>query len=48
MKEASNALIDRVYQDLDKHLAGKTYLVGNRRTITDAYAFAITIIVLTY
>jgi glutathione S-transferase len=42
VKEASYKLIDRVYQHLDKHLEGKDYLVGNRRTIADAYAFAMT------
>lgn len=40
VKEASYKLIARVYQHLDKHLDGKTYLVGNRRTIADPYAFA--------
>ncbi|MGV0024426.1 glutathione S-transferase family protein [Phormidesmis priestleyi] len=39
VKEASYKLIDRVYQHLDKHLEGKTHLVGDRRTIADAYAF---------
>jgi glutathione S-transferase len=39
-KEASYKLIDRVYKHLDGHLEGKNYLVGNRRTIADAYAFA--------
>lgn len=42
VKEASYRLIDRVYQHLDKHLDGKTHLVGNRRTIADPYAFAMT------
>jgi glutathione S-transferase len=40
IKEASYKLIDRVYQHLDRHLEGKDHLVGNRRTIADAYAFA--------
>jgi glutathione S-transferase len=40
IKEASAKLIDRVYQHLDRHLEGKDYVVGNRRTIADAYAFA--------
>lgn len=39
-KEASYKLIDRVYKHLDRHLDGKDYVVGNRRTIADAYAFA--------
>jgi glutathione S-transferase len=39
-KEASYQIIDRVYQHLDRHLEGKDYVVGNRRTIADAYAFA--------
>lgn len=39
-KEASYKLIDRVYKHLDRHLEGKDYVVGNRRTIADAYAFA--------
>ena len=42
VKEASYKLIDRVYQHLDKHLEGKDYLVGDLRTIADAYAFAMT------
>lgn len=42
VKEASYRLIDRVYQHLDNHLDGKTHLVGNRRTIADPYAFAMT------
>jgi glutathione S-transferase len=42
VKEASYKLIDRVYQHLNKHLEGKDHLVGNRRTIADAYAFAMT------
>ncbi|MBG1266577.1 glutathione S-transferase family protein [Nostoc sp. WHI] len=42
IKEASYRLIDRVYQHLDKHLDGKTHLVGDRRTIADPYAFAMT------
>ena len=42
VKEASYQLIDRVYQHLDKHLEGKNYLVGNRRTIADPYTFAMT------
>lgn len=42
VKEASYRLIDRVYQHLDKHLEGKTHLIGNRRTIADAYAFSMT------
>ncbi len=39
-KEASYKLIDRVYQHLNGHLDGTTHLVGDRRTIADAYAFA--------
>lgn len=39
-KEASYKLIDRVYKHLDQHLEGKEHLVGDRRTIADAYAFA--------
>ena len=39
-KEASYKLIDRVYNHLDQHLEGKEHLVGDRRTIADAYAFA--------
>jgi glutathione S-transferase len=42
VKEASYRLIDRVYQHLDKHLEGKDHLVGDRRTIADPYAFAMT------
>jgi glutathione S-transferase len=40
IKEASAQLIDRVYQYLDGHLENKDYVVGNCRTIADAYAFA--------
>ena len=40
VKEASYQLIDKVYQHLDKHLADKTHVVGDRRTIADPYAFA--------
>lgn len=40
VKEASYKLIDRVFQYLDKHLEGKEYLMGSRRTIADPYAFA--------
>ncbi len=39
-KEMSYKLIDRVYKHLDQHLEGKEHLVGDRRTIADAYAFA--------
>ena len=39
-KEASYKIIDRMYEYLDRHLNGKEFVVGNRRTIADAYAFA--------
>jgi glutathione S-transferase len=39
-KAASYQLIDRMYAYLDRHLNGKEFVVGNRRTIADAYAFA--------
>jgi glutathione S-transferase len=39
-KEASYQLIDRMYEYLDRHLNDKEFVVGNRRTISDAYAFA--------
>ncbi len=39
-KEASYKLIDRIYEYLDRHLNGKEFVVGNRLTIADAYAFA--------
>jgi glutathione S-transferase len=39
-KEASYKLIDRMYEYLDRHLHGKEFVVGNRRTIADAYAVA--------
>ncbi|MBV9388126.1 MAG: glutathione S-transferase family protein [Chroococcidiopsidaceae cyanobacterium CP_BM_ER_R8_30] len=39
VKEASYKLIDRVYKHLNAHLEGKAHIVGNRRTIADAYAF---------
>ena len=29
-----------MYEYLDRHLNGKEFLVGNRLTISDAYAFA--------
>lgn len=40
IKEAAYPLIDRVFSHLDQHLEGKTHIVGNRRSIADAYAFA--------
>lgn len=40
VKEASYKLIDRVFQHLNSHLEGKTFMVGDRRTIADPYAFA--------
>lgn len=40
VKEKSYKLIDRVFKHLDAHLNGKDHIVGNRRTIADAYAFA--------
>jgi glutathione S-transferase len=39
-KEASYKIIDRMYEYLDRHLNGKEFIAGNRRTIADAYAFA--------
>ncbi len=42
VKKASYQLIDRLYQHLDKNLEGKTYIVGDRLTIADPYAFAMT------
>ena len=39
-KEAAYKLIDRVYKHLEQHLDGKDFVVGNRRTIADPYAFA--------
>ena len=39
-KEASYKLIDRMYEYLDRHLNSKEFVVGNRRTIADADAFA--------
>ncbi len=39
-KEASYKLIARMYEYLDRHLNSKEFVVGNRRTISDAYAFA--------
>ena len=39
-KEASYQIIDRMYGYLDRHLNAKEFVVGNRRTIADAYAFA--------
>jgi glutathione S-transferase len=40
-KEASYKLIDRMYAYLEQHLNSKECVVGNRRTIADAYAFAL-------
>jgi glutathione S-transferase len=40
IKTASYKLIDRVFTHLDAHLADKTHVVGERRTIVDPYAFA--------
>jgi glutathione S-transferase len=39
VKEASYKLVDKVFSHLDKHLEGKVHIIGNRRTIIDAYAF---------
>lgn len=38
-KEASYKLIDRMYEYLDRHLNGKEFVVENRRTLADPYAF---------
>jgi glutathione S-transferase len=38
-KEAAYQLIDTVFFYLDQHLTGKDYMVGDRRTIVDPYAF---------
>jgi glutathione S-transferase len=40
VKEASYKLVEKVFTHLDQHLEGKTHVVGNRRTVVDAYAFA--------
>lgn len=40
IKEAAYKLIDRVFTHLDQYLEGKTFIVGERRTIADPYAFA--------
>ncbi len=32
--------MDKVFTHLDQHLTGKTHIAGNRRTIVDAYGFA--------
>ncbi len=40
IKESSYKLVDRVFKHLDEHLDGKNYIIGNRRTIADPYAFA--------
>ncbi|WP_019498528.1 glutathione S-transferase family protein [Pseudanabaena sp. PCC 6802] len=40
VKEASYKLIDRVFSHLDRHLADKEHIVGDRRTVADPYAFA--------
>lgn len=40
VKEKSYKLIERVFKHIDAHLSGKNHIVGNRRTIADAYAFA--------
>ena len=40
IKESSYKLVDRVFKHLDEHLDGKNYMIGNRRTIADPYAFA--------
>lgn len=39
-KEASYTLVDKVFSHLNKHLEGKNYIVDDRRTIVDPYAFA--------
>lgn len=40
VKEASYKLVDKVFMYLDQHLVGKTHIAANRRTIVDAYGFA--------
>ncbi len=40
IKTASYQLIERVLTHLNQHLEGKDYIVGDRRTIADPYAFA--------
>ncbi|GAA6615101.1 glutathione S-transferase family protein [Scytonema sp. NUACC26] len=40
VKQASYKLIDKVFTYLNAHLDGLNYMVGNRRTIADPYAFA--------
>ena len=42
VKESSYQLVDKVFQHLDSHLGGKDHVVGDRRTIADPYAFAMT------
>ena len=39
-KEAAYKLVDKVFIYLNQHLKGKSHIAGNRRTIVDAYAFA--------
>jgi glutathione S-transferase len=40
VKEAAYLLVDTVFSYLDQHLAGREYIVGDRRTIADPYAFS--------
>lgn len=40
VKAASYLLIDKVFMHLEQHLEGKNYVVGDRRTIVDPYAFS--------
>ena len=42
VKESSYQLVDKVFQHLNSHLNGKNHVVGDRRTIADPYAFAMT------
>ena len=38
VKAAAQAQIARYYEHLDRHLVGRNFMVGNRRSIADAYA----------
>ncbi|MDY6878745.1 MAG: glutathione S-transferase family protein [Desulfatiglans sp.] len=42
IREAVEKRLDNIYRVLDQHLEGKDYIVGNKKSVADAYAYIIT------
>ena len=42
VRKAAKQRLDNVYKVLDQHLAGKDYIVGNMKSVADAYAYIMT------